>query len=257
MNKTNDLTINSNLTTSLLSLTSNRTIFVSSDISDDNPFVHHFYTKDGEFHYLVYDPIDDIVIEHYPSDSFSLDVFESNPSSSFVFFDEAGFELISPLSLARCELFKKSNTKTFETKIMEDISLITNPNQILSCGYLLNIQNLGNSLAANSINPVLDIISNICLSLEGTIDLGQNKLMQETYLKNVQAIDAVMLAIKNELPLTNEQIAGFKRTVLSFPLLQLLISNSNFMERGGVDCLDLLFGNFGFSSHANFKGTIL
>jgi hypothetical protein len=232
----------------------NKSLFTSSEVCDRNPYVHHLYLQNNLLHYLVYDPCDDVVIEHISAESLPYSIFLSNPNSSFNFFDSTAYELIAPLSKAKCFFYKPTikDGETYLTKILEDVALVMNPSQILTAGYLISIEYLGNSLAADSINESLEIISETASKALYEVEFGDSKSLHKLYSKHHSAIDEVMLAIRNEMPLSLEKIGDFKRAILSNPILIPLLKNETFIQIGGVDCVDLLLGSFKFSQNSLF-----
>jgi hypothetical protein len=232
----------------------NKSLFVSSEVCDKNPYVHHLYLRDDLFHYLVYDPCDDIVIEHISADSLPYTLFLSNPNASFNFFDSIAYELIAPLSKAKCSYYNLTvnDYEDYLTKTLEDVALIMNASQTLSAGYLVTIEYLGNSLAADSINESLQIISAAASSALQEVEFGESKSLHKLHIKHQNAIDEVILAIRNGMPLSLEKIKDFKRAILSKSILTTLLENESFIQIGGVDCMDLLLGGYKFSQDPLF-----
>jgi len=241
----------------------NQSLFISSEVDDSHPFVHHLYIRHGSLHYLVYDPVDDVVLDHFSGEKLNANLFEYESSGYLSFFHLQAFTHIGSITHAQCSYYpphicNDSDTDSeYKARIYEDITLIMNRAQLESAGYLMEAHLLGNSITGVQFKSVLVTISD-CVSDRVTHYLGNDEDsdhdMAKLLLRHMDVIDEVVLSIANEIPIPKDTIIALKKAVLSGEILNAILVNKDFERLEGIECLDKMFGQRRFSSDSAFIG---
>ncbi len=233
---------------------SDRSLFISSEVTDALPFVHHFYISQGQLHYLVYDPVDDIVVDYYHGESIRASLLEYIEGANLNFFDLESFTLLSEYTLAQCSCYPNTayDDTAYFAKVFEDVTLVINHSQIESAGYLMELHHLSNSIIGIEIRQILNIIHN-CISnlINESIEKGENSLAILLF-QHSDAVDTVLLALFNEIPVSIEDIKRFEAVVTTKEVLLSLLRTDAFRQRDGGRLLDKMLGKSKFTSNEQF-----
>lgn len=238
---------------------SDRSLFISSEVTDTHPFVHHCYIKDGKLHYIVYDPVDDILIEHHTGESISYTTIKYEKTASLNFFDLEAHNILKRIILAKTAYYQPPNDpdSTYYTKIMEDIALSINKEHAKSAGYLTDSHNLANSIVGTHIKRIMAFIVNQLLNMSNEAFNAQNNDMVAIAEKCIEVCDEISLSIINSQPIGLDTIKAFKQIITDREILDVLVSHPDFILLECRNYFDLMLGKSSFSDHENARNALL
>tara|TARA_B100001245_G_scaffold236653_1_gene229258 strand:- start:18928 stop:19686 length:759 start_codon:yes stop_codon:yes gene_type:complete len=222
-----------------------RTLFVSSEVSKDLPFVHHCYIKDSELHYLVYDHINDIVIDYRSGEYLPKHIFAYKDAAHLSFFDLKSFKVISSLTLSQCSFYAypEDNLGTFISKTFGEIRLSMNHQHLSQTGYLLNAHRLGNSITASEINKILEIThSALTMLVDKAIESGDN-YNAIAYFQHYDTVDRIALAMRNDNPIPIYDVEFFRDVIFADGVLATMSKCREFRRIKGNVIIDRMLGS--------------
>lgn len=222
-----------------------RTLFVSSEVSKALPFVHHCYIKSSKLHYLVYDHINDIVIDYRSGEYLPKHIFENTAAAHLSFFDLRSFKAISVLTLAQCSFYAypEDNLGAFISKTFDDIRLSINHQHLSQTGYLLNAHRLGNSISAFEISKILEIVHGALVSLvDKAMESGDN-YNTIAYFQHYDTVDRIALAMRSDSPIPIYDVEFFRDVIFADGVLATMSKCKEFRRIKGNVIIDKMLGN--------------
>ena len=222
-----------------------RTLFVSSEVSKSLPFVHHCYIKDSKLHYLVYDHINDVVIDYRTGDYLPKYIFENNAAAHLSFFDLKSFKAISSFTLAQCSFYAypDDNLGAFLSKTFDDIRLSINHQHFIRSGYLLNAHRLGNSIFAFEISKVIEVVHSALMTLvDKAIERGDN-YNAIAYFQHYDTVDRIALAMRNDNPIPIYDVEFFRDVIFADGVLATMSKCREFRRIKGNVIIDRMLGS--------------